>query len=145
MKAPLPKPSLRFRLLLQVFAMAAFFGTGCGMIQNRTASTSCSAGTAQINVYDGYLVRVCGCTQTGGVTFGPGQSLQCTVDAGTRVFFNFVSLQNQHTIAVTGVGNTATMQPKPNETQTGVIWLNNTGTFNFTDVGYGTGGTFIVN
>lgn len=136
------RPSFR---LMQLIAMTGLLVSGCGMVQNDTPSATCATGTAEIQVYDGRLERICGCSEGRG-SITSGTSLNCTVSAGTRVFFNFVSIQQTHQIAVQGVTSTAPMYPSASSSvQTAVIYLNNTGSFTYRDFAYGIGGTFIVN
>lgn len=131
---------------MQLIAMTALLFSSCGIIGTNNPSTTCTSGTVQIQVYENMMKRICGCSESSNATFIPGQTLTCTMNVGTQVHFNFISLTSLHTVGVTGgtPPTTGTYGPS-NSTQTSVIMMNNTGTFSFTDVTTGGGGTFIVN
>jgi plastocyanin len=67
------------------------------------ADTSCRPGQAQILVGDGSLKNLCGCTETAGEMVGVGAGpLNCSVAAGTIVFFLYHATVLQHQIVSTG-------------------------------------------
>jgi hypothetical protein len=138
----------RHHASLQLFAMIGFLLGGCGMVGTSNPSNSCAAGTAEIQVYDNGLRRVCGCTEASNVPFGPGQTLQCTVPVGTRLFVNYVGITSRQAwirVSLMPGWETAVMNPSSG-VQTGVILLNSTGTFSFSDAFQPTlSGTLVVN
>lgn len=129
----------------QIAVMIGFFAQSCGQVSTSSPSTVCTAGTAQIQIYDGFLRRACGCVEPSGQTYTSG--LQCTVSAGTQMYFVFISISTTHQIAIPPLGTTQVRNANPNSSlQTDVIPLNQTGTFTFQDVYYPSlSGTIIVN
>lgn len=75
--------------------------TGCGSTDKYGAQEpvlGCGAGQAQILVQDGFLKNLCGCQEAAGTVAVQGQSLTCTVSAGTQVSFNYAGTQIRHQI-----------------------------------------------
>jgi hypothetical protein len=126
------RASTQVLVILSLFSIPLF--AGCDFNDTPKTSTTCSSGTAQIFVYDGAFKRVCGCTESAG-TFGAGSPLNCTVAAGTRIYFHFINLQSSHRIAVTGVGSTRQMDPSSTIDQVdATIVIPATGTYPFSDI-----------
>ncbi len=132
----------------QVVVIAVIFLQSCGVALTGTP-TPCGAGTAQIEVYETFLTRTCGCLESRGASFGPGQPLICTVPVGTKVFFYYPNITGPHQIQV-GPGATGTPlyhnpQSNPETNPVDAITLNSTSTgISFIDITTMNGGTFIV-
>lgn len=61
------------------------------------ADTFCAAGSAQIQIGDGYQLILCGCAEPGGQVIGSGSgTLTCTVPVGTEVFFFYQATHLTH-------------------------------------------------
>jgi hypothetical protein len=58
--------------------------------------------TAQVEVGDGYLRVLCGCTEPAGTLATAGSSLTCTAPAGTTFFILFLTNHTRHQIVSTG-------------------------------------------
>jgi hypothetical protein len=134
---------------IQIFGIVAIFAfmglLGCEGISTKPVSNACStAKTASINIYDGQMSRVCGCTEGVG-TFNSPSSLQCTVKIGTAIYFNFVDISNSHQITINTSPVQAT-QPidQSSSVKTSALVLNQAGTFTFMDNFNAIGGSFIV-
>jgi hypothetical protein len=94
------------RLLGAIFGTLLFV-SGCGKDESSEvllSQTECSGKTAQIQVMDGFLKRLCGCTETSNTLIDSpnGQTLNCTVSTGTIVHFHFNSTRVQHQIVPSG-------------------------------------------
>lgn len=136
------------RIGLQLIAMTMFFGSSCGLKPGATGLASCATGTAEIQVYDAGMRRVCGCAEASNVAFAPGQNLTCTVNVNTRLFVNFVGISSRQAQILVSLTPWATTvrSPAPGQVQTDVIYLNSTGTFTFLDPNVpNMTGTLIVN
>lgn len=140
--------ALNKRGLTQVLGIVALFiaplFSGCeGFNTHQSTATTCATGTAQIFVYDGQVQRVCGCTEGTGTS----SSVNCTVSAGTRIYFHFINIQIQHQIAVTGIGSTRLVSPNFSTTDQvdATIFISASGTYPFTDIQVsGLGGNIIA-
>ena len=133
--------------LAQVIVIAVICLQACGLKNTESTGTACSTGTAIIQIMDGSMKRVCGCTEASNQIFTSGLNLTCTVSAGTQLYIQFVSIATTHQISLPPYGTTLVRNPtSTGAVQTDVFNLNNTGTFNFTDV-YSTSftGTIVVN
>lgn len=74
---------------------------GCGNVNNpvnSAAQPKCDAGTAVIEVQDGFLRNLCGCDETAGTLALAGSSLTCTVSTNTLVVFQFNGATLKHQI-----------------------------------------------
>ena len=134
--------------LLLIVLLQVTFIQGCDSITSNpmAGATACSTGVAHIQVLDGSMIRTCGCSEASGTTFTTGQSLTCTVSAGTNVYFDFTGISVTHQIAITGGSATPVMAPLANlPVQTVPLTLGTAGTFPFYDVFFPTiGGSLIV-
>ena len=128
----------------QVIGIMALLIQSCGLTTNPTPNVTCAAHTAQLAVYDTSIKRICGCTEPSGYSFGVGQSLNCTVSAGTVVYFNYVGIANTHQIAVTGLTLFQERTGGSSVTQTDALPLYSSGTFTFQDTYTTIGGSLIV-
>jgi hypothetical protein len=90
----------RISILLLLSAFAACGSPSATPLTN--VSTGCQSGTALIQVSDGFLTRVCGCTETSGVTFRLNESLTCTVSKNSSVVFSYVGASLPHQIVAVG-------------------------------------------
>lgn len=104
-------------------------------------TSTCPSGTAEILVGDGFLQRVCGCTETSGTSVGSNTSLGCTVTSGTRVYFHFVGTTLLHQIVTSGTpsfASSAVYDPKPDNASDGahvhVVRLTTSGTYSYRDL-----------
>jgi hypothetical protein len=142
-----PGPTAFLPIWPQLVAMTALFLSSCGLTPGTGGLGSCAAGTAEMQVYDTGLRRVCGCAEAGNVAFGPNQPMTCTVNVGTRLFVNFVGITRNAQIAVSATSwVTQVRSPSTSAVQSDVIELNSTGTFNFVNVYNSTlTGTLVVN
>ena len=133
---------------IQLTVILALFTQSCGVALTGTP-TPCGAKTAQIDVYETFLIRNCGCNEGSGSTFGPGQALICTVPRGTSVFFYYRNITGPHQIQI-GPGATGTPlyhnpQSASEANPVDVVLLNSTSAgISFTDITTTNGGTFIV-
>ncbi len=128
---------------IQAIGLIALFSAGCGII--KPATTTCNAGTAQINVFDGSMSRGCGCAEGSGGSF-TNQSLICTVSEGTRMYFQYTNINVAHNITFSSFGYGPLHQDPSssgNSNPTDAITLNSTGTVTFVDSSDGVGGTII--
>ena len=66
------------------------------------AATACNSGTAQIGLYDGFLQRLCGCTEGASDPILTGTPLTCTVALNAMVTFHFLGTQAPHQILSDG-------------------------------------------
>ena len=138
----------RPQISLQALVIVSLFTQSCGLTP-QLASTPCGAKMAQIDVYENFMTRTCGCKEGNGGNFGVGQPLTCTVAQGTTVFFYYPSITGQHLIRV-GAGATGT--PTYHSPQSGTVAipsdaviLNSTSTgITFTDQYSTVGGSFVV-
>jgi hypothetical protein len=117
--------------------------SSCGFVSTGGASTTCPSKTAQIAVFDTQMRRVCGCAETSGTYFGVGQSLNCTVSAGTTVYFNYVGITITHLITIPGQTMFVTRNAST-ANQTDGWQFNSTGSFLFSDIYTTIGGTITV-
>lgn len=137
----------RPKLSIQPLVIIVLLLQGCGL-PIKAASTACGAGTAQIDVYENFISRTCGCREGNGGNF-TGQTLTCTVSLGTRVFFSYPNITGPHQIVV-GTGATGTPlyhnpQSSPQTNPVDAITLNSTSTgITFIDQYTSNGGTFVV-
>jgi hypothetical protein len=88
----------------------ALSGVGCSgdspSTQIPLSSTTCASGTAAIEIGDGYMRILCGCSGTGevdGRVYSSPGNLTCHVAAaGTLVFFNYLTTILPHQVVSTG-------------------------------------------
>lgn len=132
--------------LTQIAVIAAIFLVGCEINTTPAPTSACAAKTAVIQVFDNGLKRGCGCTEAADAFFGPGQSLQCTVSAGTTVLFYYPRILTVHQIFIQQL---ITFSPRyPNDStpiQVDGQIMNSSGTYNFGDTSTNVNGTIIVN
>ena len=131
----------------QAIVIASLFGMGCGL-KTSTSATTCQSGTAQISILDNAFRRDCGCTETAGSIFTSGQSLQCTVSVGTKVFFFYPGIQSSHQISGGGVIGSLPVHDPEVTTEINpvdVVTMSSTSSgISFSDLRTGISGTFIV-
>ena len=138
---------LRLPFCLQLIVIFALFSQACGL-PIKAFSTPCGSGTAQIDVYENFILRTCGCREGNGGNFR-GQTLNCTVARGTQIFFSYPNITGPHQVVV-GPGATGTPlyhnpQSGPQTNPVDVITLNSTSSgISFIDQYTTNGGTFIV-
>jgi hypothetical protein len=123
--------------------LGLFSGACLDVSTTGTAGSTCTADTAQIQVSDGQMIRLCGCAEAANQNFSNGSSLQCTVPAGTRIFFNFVDISTAREFTVQQIQPCPLFEPS-SENQTCVVQMNFTGTFTFTDLYSNATGQLIV-
>ena len=134
--------------VLQIAVIASFLMSGCNEIKPGATNAACSTtGTAQIEIFDGSMERVCGCTEPANVTFGTS-GLQCTVTRGTTLVFLFPSIQTTHQVAIPYFGTSGwagqVRTSAGGLNQSDQVQLNSSGTFQFSDNYAGLSGTIIV-
>lgn len=116
-------------------AMAA----GCSEIQPEAFSSGCGPGVAQLLIMDGMAKRLCGCqAEPDDTLVVPPAALDCTVAAGTQVFFRFEGAFNSHQVVFPATGQTGlsghTTQPlDPASLRPHVVLLEASGTYVFRD------------
>jgi hypothetical protein len=103
-----------------------------------TADATCVAGSAQLQISDGYQQILCGCKEAGGQPIGSGQgSATCTVPVGTQVFFYYLATHLKHQIMpADGVSFPASSLSDPSakpETVVHAFQLTAAGTFPYID------------
>ncbi len=136
------KTKSTFSQVIGIVALLFMIGiSGCDGISTKGSNSGCSTGAAHLNIYDGQMARVCGCTEGAG-TFNTSGALNCTVKVGTTVYFYFIGISTTHYISST-IGNTQTVSPT-DSVKTAALVMNQTGTINFFDSGSGLSGTFTV-
>jgi hypothetical protein len=87
-------------------------GFGCGNIDFPSPTTGCETGTAAINVYPNMLEIACGCAEPDGTTADLGTNLDCTVPAGTTVFWHYISFDDSDQSQIISEG-TPSFSPSP--------------------------------
>jgi hypothetical protein len=125
---------------------AVFFSMilmGCNGISLGSASATCETGTAQFQVLDGGIQRICGCAEGGGV-FTTSSSFNCTVSVNTTLYFYFNTISTQHQVSIATYGLTPQFDAS-STVKTAAMVMNRTGTFAITDVNSGIGGFVVVN
>ena len=107
----------------------------------------CTTGAAHIQVLDGMMIRTCGCAEANDTIFSSGQTLTCTVNIGTKIYFDFVATTVTHQVTITSVSTTPIVNPSTTSpVQTYTITPTATGTFQFYDIFFPTlGGSIVVN
>jgi hypothetical protein len=99
------------------------------------AAANCETGKVQLEFFDGAWVRACGCAEANQTTFNSGQNLTCTVNAGTVIFLNFISISQSHQLHFETFGTFPIIGAKPSSpVQTLGFPANQSGTFQFHDV-----------
>jgi hypothetical protein len=116
------------------------------------ASTSCSPGMVQLQIGDGFMRILCGCSQVGeepGTVVMQPSSLTCHLSSSqTQVFFHFLGNTLKHQIRpvnsdafpLSGVSDPFSSVPLDSYS----FPLSGTGTYEFEDTYQGTRGRFIV-
>ncbi len=119
----------------------ATLSTACGnfaQLSVTPTNSTCQANQAQILVGDGFLKNLCGCTQTAGTQVGPGTSLDCTVVAGTTVFFHYIGTRLKHQIAPTTSGSFVISPPRDPDNANSIlahaVTFQTSGTYGFQDL-----------
>ena len=130
--------------LLQPFVMVSVFLASCGITTTPTPSASCAASSAEIAVYDGGMQRMCGCAEGGSGVVTSGQTLVCTVPAGTSVFFRYPGIAQSHQVVISGQTTFPVRSSGSGVTQSDAWTFNSSGTFTFSDSFTSIGGTIIV-
>jgi hypothetical protein len=101
------------------------------------AGTTCQSAQAQILVMDGFLKRLCGCVEASGTQVGVGTSLDCTVAAGTTVFFHYVGTRMKHQIVPTVANSFTASAPRDPDRSDSVlahgVVFNASGTYGYQD------------
>lgn len=126
--------------------MGAIFSVilmGCDAVKTAKTASSCESGTAQMQVLDGGIQRLCGCAEGTGL-FTTSNSFSCTVSVNTVIYFYFNSITIQHQIAVSTIGTTQQVDAS-STVKTAALVMNRTGTFALTDLNTGIGGSIVVN
>ena len=113
--------------------LGLLFALGCNVDTTATTATTCSAATAEIQIQNGGMVRVCGCAEAGNQFIPDGTILKCTVSAGTSIYFSFVGITTMRQITVQGVQSCPVAYPT-GTTTTCVVRMNYSNTFAFTDI-----------
>ena len=135
-------------VVLQLFGIAALFLSGCDELKPGASSVACASnGTAQIQIFDAGMERVCGCAEAANTSVGTSGGLQCTVPSGTTLTFYYPGIQNSHQVAIPYYGSGWAGQVRSASTslnQSDSLLLNSTGTFTFRDNYTGIAGTLIV-
>ncbi len=88
-------------LLLIAFASVPLASCGREFETPNVDDTSCKPDQAQLSVREGYMRRTCGCAEGSG-RVDPSEPANCTVSAGTTVFFSFASSNGPHQILSVG-------------------------------------------
>lgn len=103
---------MHFSVCRCVFLFLSVLFGGCGNDSNvgRSAATSCTSGQVQLEVNDGFLRNLCGCTETAGTFAKAGTELTCTIVAGAYVSFNYLGTVQKHQIVSKG---TPEFSPSP--------------------------------
>jgi hypothetical protein len=128
------KANLSRKSIYQAFViLGLFWGTACDVNTTPGVATACADSTAEIQVEDGGMIRVCGCVEEGGQFFANGSVLQCTVPAGTRVEFSYVGITSTREITVQGV-QACPIAYATGTTTTCVIQPNYSGTYTISDI-----------
>ena len=123
--------------------MGLFFSVilmGCGPITTGKPSGTCETGTAQFQVLDGAIQRICGCTEGTGI-FTNTTPFNCTVSARTVLYFYYSSISVQQQVVVTG-NLTLNMSPS-DSTKVASMVMTQTGSFALSS-NTGVSGTIIV-
>ena len=106
-----------------------------------TTGSSCTNGIAQLDVSTNGVIRVCGCLESSGASFGRSSTgFVCTVSLNTTIVFNFSDSQ-QH---VETIGS-ATIAQQNYPTDSEDFAANGVGTFAFYDSISGVSGHIIIN
>ena len=140
---------LQFKPMRPFLALVALLiVSGCDAPDSETRangvpyeSTRCENKQAQIGVMDGIFQIFCGCTEPGGTVANASipstTPLQCTIPAGTTVFFHFVVPKLKHQILSVSAPNfTSSIIYDPKTMgypYVHAITLDQPGTYNFLD------------
>ncbi len=127
-------------VMVTIFSMILM---GCNAISTGSTSSTCETGTAQFQVLDGGIQRICGCAEGTGV-FTTSSSFNCTVSVNTVLYFYFTTVSTQHQISIATFGLTPQFDGS-STLKVAAMVMNRTGTFALTDVNTGIGGSVIVN
>lgn len=125
-------------LIRSILAIILIQLSACGEVSTISLpQTGCDTGSALIGVHDGYLSRLCGCSESAGATASHGETLTCTVSAGTSIHFHYLSIKQKHQIVSSGSPSfvdSAVSDPEQGQKVTAHgISLNTTGTYTFQD------------
>ena len=125
--------------------LLVFLSISCGdssNLQSSSISTTCQNGVALIQVYDGILQNLCGCTEPSGSLSSPSDPLTCTISVGSTVIFQFSD--NQEARQILSIG-TPTFPSSPmrtpgqaDSTFNHPVSFQTTGTYHFQDAYNGT-------
>lgn len=89
-------------------ASALVFASACADLTRDhelpASETGCEPGVAQIHILDGMAKRLCGCVESSDTLIAPPATVDCTVAAGTQVYFRFEGVFTWHQIIFTGAG-----------------------------------------
>ena len=114
------------------------------------ADSTCTPGSAQLAIGDGFQENLCGCQETGGAVVATGTGpVTCTVNSGTQIFFYYLGTRLRHqVISATGDGFAASPVSDPaDKTMTKVHSFQITvpGTYGYVDAfDAGITGQFVV-
>lgn len=110
---------------------------GCDPYSSTPGASGCGQNTALIGVRDGFLQNLCGCNEPSGTTASPGQTLTCTLPAGTWVVFDFSNTVLAHQIVSTGANSFPASAPKdpskPGVVLNHAVQFTTAGTYTFQD------------
>ena len=141
---------LTLKLSDRVFLLVAAFtfaGMGCGTYTSPAdelaqTDTRCGATSAVISVNDGSFTNICGCQESRNQVISQGTPLECTIPAGSTVFFTYLSSANKAQII--SLGQPAFVSSMPYDpadkarTRSFSITFANPGTYHFEDAFNGT-------
>ena len=133
------------RAIMQIIVIAPLLLTSCGEVKAGSSAAACtSTTTAQIEVFDGAVERMCGCAESANTTFGQS-GLVCTIPRGTTLVFLFPSIQNQHQVGIQGMSwSGANRSSAGGLNQADSVVMGSSGTFTFNDGYANLSGTIIV-
>ncbi len=115
---------------------------GCGAITTGKPSGSCETGTAQLQVLDGAIQRLCGCTEGTGI-FTNTTPFNCTVPARTVLYFYYTSISAVQQVVVTG-NLTLNMSPSDSTKVASMVMTQTGGPFALTSTTGVSGSIFVT-
>lgn len=142
--------NLMLALALGLASLTSSCGPGTPVEASLAAtSTSCPAGAAEILVGEGFVKRLCGCTEASNTLFVSGDSLSCTVAAGTTIFFYYAYFAGSSSLhQIESVGSPSfspSRMTDPERPAVHAVTLSTTGTYLFRDAfNHAVGGSFTV-
>lgn len=130
------RPPRNLRILALAAALLAANGCKVEDVATPFSSRACAAGSALIQVGEGFLNLECGCAEGAGVIVAQGTSATCTVNVGTQLVFNFLGIKTRHQIVGEGspdLGASSVVTPANAGTRPFVAGLPAVGTYGFRD------------